>query len=253
MDVQGKVALVTGGGRRVGRAIALGLAERGMNVMVHYNRSEIEARATLEELRALGVRAEIMQANLGNPLDIEHLFVAVESYYGRLDVLVNSASTFVTGDVLETTVNDWNYVMAVNLRAPFVCSQRAAHLMLARRAQGVIVNIADVAGQVPWTRFPAHSVSKAGLIMLTQVLAKSLGPDIRVNAVVPGPVLKPDAMTDARWRELGAALPAGQPGRPENVVQAINTFIDNDFITGAILNVDGGDSLLGSIDIPAQP
>lgn len=253
MDVQGKVALVTGGGRRVGRAIALGLAERGMNVMVHYNRSEIEARATLEELRALGVQAEAMQANLGNPLDIEHLFVAVESYYGRLDVLINSASTFVTGDVLETTVNDWNYVMAVNLRAPFVCSQRAAHLMLARRAQGVIVNIADVAGQVPWTRFPAHSVSKAGLIMLTQVLAKSLGPDIRVNAVVPGPVLKPDAMTDARWRELGAALPAGQPGRPENVVQAINTFIDNDFITGAILNVDGGDSLLGSIDIPAQP
>lgn len=253
MDLTGKVALVTGGGRRVGRAIALGLAERGMNVVVHYNRSDVDATNTVEALRARGVSAELAQGNLGNPLDIEHVFVAVESYFGRLDVLVNSASTFVTGDVLEMTVGDWNYVMAVNLRAPFLCSQRAAHLMLARQAPGAIVNIADVAGQIPWTRFPIHSVSKAGLIMLTQVLAKSLGPHIRVNAVVPGPVLKPDPMPDARWDALGAALPLGRTGEPENVVQAVLALVENDFITGSVLNVDGGDSLLGSIDVAGQP
>ncbi|HOA23013.1 MAG TPA: SDR family oxidoreductase [Aggregatilineales bacterium] len=253
MDLNGKVALVTGGARRVGKAIALGLAARGMNVLIHYNRSEAEARQTLDEIRAMGVQAEAVQGNLGNPLDIEHIFVTLESTFRQLDLLVNSASTFLAGHILEATVSDWNYVMAVNLRAPFLCSQRAAHLMLARQSPGVIINIADVAGQVPWTRFPIHSVSKAGLIMLTQVLAKSLGPDIRVNAVVPGPVLKPDAMPDARWEALSAALPLERAGTPENVVQAVLALAENDFITGAVLNVDGGDSLLGSIDLAGLP
>ena len=189
MDLEGKVALVTGGARRVGRAIALALAARGMDVLVHYHRSEAEAQETVEQIRALGVRAEAAQANLGNPLDIEHMVVVLENYFGRVDVLVNNASTFQARDALEMTIDEWNYVMAVNLRAPFLCCQRAAHLMLARASQGVVVNIADVAGLVPWPRFPHHSVSKAGLIMLTEVLAKTLGPEIRVNAVVPGPVL----------------------------------------------------------------
>ncbi len=249
MDLQGKVALVTGGARRVGRTIALGLAACGMDVLVHYYRSEAEARETVEQVRALGVRAEAAQANLDNPLDIEHMFVVLESYFGRVDVLVNSASTFQTRNVLEITVDEWNYVMAVNLRAPFLCCQRAAHLMLARASQGVIVNIADVAGLVPWPRFPHHSVSKAGLIMLTEVLAKSLGPQIRVNAVVPGPVLKPEGMPYARWRALGEALPLRRTGEPENIAQAVIALAENDFITGAVLKVDGGDSLVGSVDV----
>ena len=249
MDLHGKVALVTGGARRVGRALALGLAEQGMNIVIHYNRSEGEAAHTVAELRARGVRAELAQGNLGNPLDIEHIFVVLESAFGQVDVLVNSASTFVAGDVLETTVGDWNYVMAVNLRAPFLCSQRAALLMLARGTPGVIINIADVAGLVPWKRYPAHSVSKAGLIMLTQVLAKSLAPDIRVNAVVPGPVLRPDSMPDDRWRRFGEMLPLQRTGRPENVVQAALALIQNDFITGSVLTVDGGDSLHSSVDL----
>ncbi|HLV44541.1 MAG TPA: SDR family oxidoreductase [Aggregatilineales bacterium] len=253
MELQDKVALVTGGARRVGRAIALGLARRGMDVLVHYNRSEADAAQTVESLRALGVRTSAVQADLGSPASIEQVFAALGREFGRLDVLVNSASTFVTGGILDMPVEAWDDVMAVNLRAPFLCSQHAARLMLAQGTGGVIVNIADVAGQLPWTRFPAHSVSKAGLIMLTKVLAKSLGPQIRVNAVVPGPVLKPGAMPDARWAELGAALPVGRPGEPDNVVQAVLATIDNDFMTGSVLNVDGGDSLLGSIDLAGPP
>ncbi len=248
MDLKGKVALVTGGARRVGRVIALALAQRGMHVMVHYNRSEEAAAQTVEEIRALGVRGEMVQGNLGNPLDIEQVFVAHESHFGQLDVLVNSAATFESGDVLELTVEDWNYVMAINLRAPFLCSQRAAHLMLARGTGGVIVNIADIGGIVPWVRYPHHSVSKAGLIMLTKVLAKSLGPELRVNAVVPGAVLKPEHMPDARWEQMGKVLPLRRVGGPEHVAHAVIALAENDFITGAVLHVDGGDTLLGVAD-----
>jgi pteridine reductase len=247
MDLTDKVALVTGAGQRVGRAIALGLAERGASILVHYRSSEDEARETLDDIRALGVRAEAFRADLGQPEEIAALFEAVVRSFGRVDVLVNSASTFRLSDVLDVTVEDWNRVMNVNLRAPFLCSQHAARLML-DRGGGVIVNIADIAGQVPWVRFPHHSVSKAGVVMLTKVFAKSLGPEVRVNAVVPGPVLKPEDMSDDRWERLGAMLPLRRTGDPGNVVQAVLALVENDFMTGAVLNVDGGDSLIGSVD-----
>jgi NAD(P)-dependent dehydrogenase (short-subunit alcohol dehydrogenase family) len=250
MDIHGKVALVTGAAHRVGKVIALALAGRGAHVVVHYNRSEEAARETVAEIRALGVQAITVKANLGNPLEIEDMFTQIEAFFGRLEILVNSASTFQPAELLELTLDDWNYTMAINLRAPFQCSQLAAHLMLARGAGGAIVNVADVAGQRPWPKYPHHSVSKAGLLMLTQVMAKSLGPDIRVNAVVPGPVLKPEHLPDARWHRLGQKLPLKRTGRPENVGQAVAALVENDFITGAILNVDGGDSLLGSLDVP---
>jgi pteridine reductase len=247
MDLTDKVALVTGAGQRVGRAIALGLAERGASILVHYRSSEDEARETLDDIRALGVRAEAFRADLGQPEEIAALFEAVVRSFGRVDVLVNSASTFRLSDVLDVTVEDWNRVMNVNLRAPFLCSQHAARLML-DGGSGVIVNIADIAGQVPWVRFPHHSVSKAGVVMLTKVFAKSLGPEVRVNAVVPGPVLKPEDMSDDRWERLGAMLPLRRTGDPGNVVQAVLALVENDFMTGAVLNVDGGDSLIGSVD-----
>jgi pteridine reductase len=247
MDLTDKVALVTGAGQRVGRAIALGLAERGASILVHYRSSEAEAHQTMDDIRALGVRAEAFRADLGQPQQIAALFEAVVRSFGRVDVLVNSASTFRLGNVLDVTVEDWDRVMNVNLRGPFLCGQHAARLMLDRDG-GVIINIADIAGQVPWVRFPHHSVSKAGVVMLTKVFAKSLGPDVRVNAVVPGPVLKPEDMSDARWERLGAMLPLRRTGDPGNVVQAVLALIENDFMTGAVLNVDGGDALIGSVD-----
>jgi NAD(P)-dependent dehydrogenase (short-subunit alcohol dehydrogenase family) len=249
MDVRGKVALVTGGAHRVGRAIALALAKQRADVIIHYNRSEEKAAETVRELRALNVRAEMVQANLGNPMSIEEMFAQIETYFGRLHVLVNSASAFQAKDILEVTIEDWNYTMAVNLRAPFLCSQLAAHLMLARGEGGCIVNISDIAGQEPWERYPHHSVSKAGLIMLTKVMAKALAPELRVNCVVPGPVMKPDLMPDARWQRLGEVIPMKRTGDSENVAKAVLALIENDFATGAVFNVDGGDSLVGSTDL----
>ncbi len=249
MDLKDKVALVTGAAHRVGRIIALALAARGAHLVIHYHRSAEQAEDTAAEVRTLGVQAETIRCNLEQPLEIDALFERIEALFGRLEVVVNSASAFQARDILEISIDDWNTVMAINLRAPFQIGQLAAHLMLARDTGGVIVNIADVAGQRPWRRYPHHSVSKAGLLMLTQVMAKSLGPAIRVNAVVPGPVLKPELMPDARWQRLGDALPLQRTGLPENVAQAVCALIENDFATGAILNIDGGDSLLGSLDL----
>ncbi len=249
MNLDGKVVMVTGAARRVGKSIALALAGRGADVLVHYNRSEEDAQQTADEIRSLGVRAELVQANLGNPLSVEHMFMLVEGYFGRLDVLVNSASAFHARDFLELTVEDWNYVIGINLRAPFLCSQLAAHLMLARGEGGCIINIGDIAGEEPWSRYPHHSVSKAGLLMLTKVAAKSLAPDIRVNAVVPGPVLKPDRMPDARWNRLGEVIPLQRTGEPGHVAQAVIALVENEFATGSVFHVDGGDSLVGSTDL----
>lgn len=249
MDLRDKVALVTGGAHRVGKAIAMALAARGAHIIIHYNQSEEKAQETSREIRGMGVRSVAIRANLGNPVSIEEMFVHIEAQFGKLHVLVNSASAFQAKEFLSISLEDWNYTMAVNLRAPFVTSQLAAHLMLARGEGGCIVNIADIAGEEPWERYPHHSVSKAGLIMLTRVSAKSLAPDIRVNCVVPGPVMKPDRMPDARWQRLGEVIPMKRTGGAENVAQAVLAMVDNDFMTGAILNVDGGDSLVGSTDL----
>jgi pteridine reductase len=249
MNLNGKVALVTGSAHRVGRAIALGLARAGAQQVIHYGGSAVAAGQTRDEVAALGVEAITVPANLSDPAQIDELFDAIEEHFGRLDILVNSAATFVHEPFDAVTAETWDAVLAVNLRAPFLCSQRAAHLMLARRSGGVIVNIADVAGQVPWVRYPQHSVSKAGLLMLTQVMAKSLGPDIRVNAVVPGPVLKPEMTNLGVWEELGARLPLKRTGRPEHVAHAVLALVENDYITGAALAVDGGDTLMGTLDM----
>jgi NAD(P)-dependent dehydrogenase (short-subunit alcohol dehydrogenase family) len=247
LELKDKVALVTGAGKRVGRAIALALAGQGASVAVHYHHSEQEATATAAEIARLGIRAEVFRADLAEPQAAAQLIEQASAAFGRIDVLVNSASAFQAKAALDITVEDWDAVMAVNLRAPFFLCQHAAKIMKAHGG-GVIVNMADIAGQTPWPRFAHHSISKAGVIMLTRVLAKAFAPDIRVNAVAPGPVLKPDGMPDERWVRLGAAIPMRRTGSPEDVAKVVLALIDNDFTTGAVWNVDGGDALVGSVD-----
>ncbi len=253
MDLAGKVALVTGAGRRIGRAIALALGRRGVGVVVHYKSSRDEAEEAAAEIRRLGAEAWTLAADLARPGEIAALLTAVADACGRLDILVNSAASFEARPFLEIGAEDWDRVMAVNLRAPFLCLRHAASLMGASpRPVGepaLGVNLADLSGVHPWRGYAHHGVSKAALLHLTRVAARELAPGVRVNAVVPGAILPPPGMDPdgPDWRGRGAKLPLGRTGEPADVARAVLFLAENDYLTGAVLPVDGGEHLLGPV------
>ncbi|GAB4544614.1 MAG: SDR family oxidoreductase [Anaerolineae bacterium] len=248
ISLRGKVALVTGSARRVGREIALELAREGMHLMVHYgaDSSAPDAEITAAEIRAHGVECAVHQADLRDPSQIERLFVAVKARFEQLDVLVNNAATFQKKPLMEVTLHDWHDALHTNLTAPFLCGQHAARLILERSGSGAIINIADLSAFRPWKSFPVHSVSKAGLVSLTEVMALSLAPHIRVNAVAPGPVLRDEGNPPEVWQRIGERLPVGQTGHPRDVAKAVAFLAAAPFITGITLRVDGGEGIVWS-------
>ncbi|MCG3172976.1 MAG: 3-oxoacyl-[acyl-carrier-protein] reductase FabG [Myxococcota bacterium] len=239
--LRGKRALVTGGAVRLGKAIAIALAGAGADVCIQFHSSADAARATVEELRGRGVRAMGVQADLGLPGGVSDLFNEVEDEFGGLDLLVNNAAVFEQIPWNEITVETWDRYHAINLRAPFLCSQRAALLMQAGRG-GSIVNIADVGGVQAWKGYAHYCPTKAGLIMLTRVLAKELAPAIRVNAVAPGAVAPPEWMTPAEIAHVNRNVPLGATGGPGDIADAVLFLATAPFITGQTLFVDGGRS-----------
>lgn len=243
--LSGQVALVTGSAHRVGKRIALALAEQGVDLFVHYNRARPEqVEETLSEIRAHNVQAAALQADISQPQGVEQVMQALQAAYGRINILVNSASAFPSGHLLDVSLESWDLTMNVNLRAPFLFTQQAARLMQENDpAGGVIVNICDQGADAPWPERPHHGISKAALWMLTQVSALSLGPTVRVNAVVPGPVMKTPTMSDALWARFGEYLPVGRTGDGDDVGRAVVFLAENDFITGAKLHVNGGEHL----------
>ena len=242
MHLQGKTAIVTGAGRRLGAAIAEALADRGCNLLIHHHASPQPAAAVAKRAAALGVQVHVAQADLSRVEGVRQLFKSFDACFPQLDLLVNSAAIMQAVDLLKATEDDWQDTMDLNLKGAFFCLQQAALRMQAHG--GAIINLSDTLGHRPHPRFPIHSISKAGIETLTRVAALRLAPEIRVNAIAPGPVLQPDGMSDARWRQIGAALPLGRPGTPESVVQAVLFLAENDFITGETVVVDGGDALL---------
>ncbi len=252
MDLEGRVALVTGASRRLGRAMARALAEQGVAIAVHYRSSPEKAERTVGELRELGVEAAALAADLTRPAEIEGLFAAAGERFGRLDVLVNSAASFESGRFEQIGVEQWDEVLALNLRAPFLCMQAAARLMGSSprpsEAPGAITNVADLSGLLAWSERAHHGASKAALLHLTRLAARDLAPGVRVNAVVPGPILPPPGMDpdSSEWREVGGRVPLGRPGRPGNIGQAVVFLASNDYVTGSELVVDGGERLLGA-------
>ena len=242
MELSGKVAVVTGAAHRVGRAIALGLARRGSHLVIHYHASEPAAVETEQEAASIGVRAVRVKADLRRPEDVVRLFEAADRAFGGVDVLVNSAASLEAQDFMSLSADDWDHVLDLNLRGPFLCLQQAARRMRARGG-GAVVNISDIAAHWGWPRYPAHSVSKAGLEMLTRVAALALAPTIRVNAVAPGPVEKPPRMSAERWSSLGSALPLRRTGTAEQIAEAVVFCLENDYVNGEIIFVDGGDHL----------
>jgi pteridine reductase len=239
MELPGKVALVTGAGRRLGRALAQALARRGMTVALHYHASEEGARSLEQEIRASGGRAGCFPADLTSAEAAHALPGRVAAEWGRLDVLVNSAAVMHRLSFEETTPAQWDSILNLNLRSVFFCAQGAAPAL--RAAQGKIVNLADLAGLQPWSGFAAHSISKAGVVMLTQVLARSLAPDVAVNAIAPGAVLVPEEYSTEERDRLARSTPLRRLGSPTDVVAALLYLLEGgDFVTGHTLVIDGG-------------
>ncbi len=237
MDLTGRVALVTGAGRRVGQALALDLGGAGARVAVHYHGSATGAGETVSRLQALGVEARTFAADLSDARAAGALVDSVADAFGQLDVLVNSAGIMQHVAVADVTPEDWDTTFAINLRSQFFTSQAAARRM---GAGGVIVNMADLAGFEAWTGYVPHCVSKAGVVALTRALAHALGPGIRVNAIAPGAVLLPEGMDHAMADRLTRTTPLKRLGSPGDVVRAMRYLIDADYVTGETLIVDGG-------------
>lgn len=238
MDLQGRVALVTGGGIRVGRALVEALADRGAVVAVHYNSSRDGAELAVDAVRARGGSASAFAADLTSADSPMLLIEAVVKQFGGLDILVNSAAMMVKTPFGTVEPGAWDTMFALNLRAPFFLSQAAApHL---RRAHGVIVNIADHMALEHWPAYLPHSLTKAGIIHMTRTLARELAPEVRVNAIAPGVVLMPES-SDAREAErLEASTPLKRLGSPSDVAQAMLYLLEADYVTGEMIIVDGG-------------
>jgi pteridine reductase len=238
-SLRGKVVLVTGGARRLGRAISEAVAKDGAQVALHYYESTEEATGVAEEIEAAGcVRPRLFRADLREAAQVNALAEHVERELGGVDVLVNSAAVLLRQPFGSVTAEMWDSVLDLNLRAYFLLAQAAAPAL--RRARGKIVNISDVAGHEPWPAYLPHSISKAGVEMLTRGLARVLAPEVTVNAVAPGPVLLDEAIGKADRQKLVDSIPVGHVGTPGDVVRAVRFFLDSDYATGATLIVDGG-------------
>ena len=239
-SLEGKVALVTGAGKRLGRAVALRLAEEGADVAVHYRSSQAEAQSVVKEMEKIGRRSVAIGADLGSVTEIKRLFDEAGKHFGRLDILVNSAANFLPASMISTTEQIWDAPLDTNLRAPFFCAQAAAPWL--RRTQGVIINFADTGGLLGWTGYIPHSVSKAGVIMLTKVLAKALAPEVRVNAIAPGTITMEGDPPE--WEaDFIKLAPLRRTGEPEDITDAVLFLVQSKFITGQVLVVDGGRTL----------
>ncbi len=240
MELQGKVALITGAGRRVGRTIALAFARHGASVAVHYRSSRAEAEAVVAEITSSGAAARAFRADLEKVSEIETMVGGVLGAFGRLDIVVNSASIFFRRKFEDVTEEDWDRNLDTNLKAPFFLAKFAAPAMR-RQGAGKIVNIGDWAGVRPYRNYLPYTVSKTGLIGLTRALAKELAPEVQVNCVALGPVLAPEDYDPAEIGRLVEGTLVKRMGSPEDVARAVLFFCEGtDFATGATLMLDGG-------------
>ncbi len=239
MRLDGRVALVTGAGRRLGQALARSLAGRGMTVAIHYNSSGSGAAALRDEIVAGGGRATCFAADLRDAAAAAELPRRVAAELGGLDVLVNSAAIMVHRSFEETTPAEYDTVLDLNLRSVFFVTQGAAPAL--RAAKGKVVNMADLSGLEPWPGYAAHSLSKAGVVMLTRVLALALAPDVTVNAIAPGAVLVPEEYDADERDRLARTTPLRRLGTVGDATAALLYLLEGgDFVTGEVLAVDGG-------------
>ena len=231
------LALVTGAAHRLGKTFALTLAQHGFDIVLHYHHSLDAALLTRAEIESHGNRVTLAPADLTDPAQIQSLFLNLQS----LDVLVNSAAFMPSGNVDALSIENWDTSLDLNLRAPFLLAQEASKKMT---DGGLIVNITDVGAQKTWSRYPSYTVSKAALESLTKILARALAPKIRVNAIAPGFVLQSDIVPPEEWERLIQRVPLKRPARAEEIASALEFLLKNEYITGQVIVVDGGYSLV---------
>ncbi|HEX4211401.1 MAG TPA: SDR family oxidoreductase [Candidatus Binataceae bacterium] len=240
MELAGKVALVTGAGRRVGRAIALALAEKGAIIAIHYRTSATEADDLASIIQSRGGKAQVFAANLEKVAEIEQMTTAVIAAFGRIDILINSASVFYRKPLEELTEQDWDINLDTNLKAPFFLSKFAG-VSMRQHGAGKIVNIGDWAAIRPYNNYLPYVVSKSGLIGLTRALAKALAPEVQVNCVALGPVMPPPDYDQSEVEVLRKGTLTKTLGTPEDVTRAVMFLCEGtDFATGSTLMLDGG-------------
>jgi NAD(P)-dependent dehydrogenase (short-subunit alcohol dehydrogenase family) len=239
-SLEGQVALVTGAGKRIGRSIALRLAGEGAAIAVNYRTSRNDAEAVVREIKALGVKAVAIQADVSVRAEVAALFAAVEKEFARLDILVNNAGEFFAAKFEAITDEQWDGIMNANLKSQFLCAQAAAPIMK-RQGRGRIINLASLGGLLAWPGYTHYCVSKAGVIMLTRCLAGALAPEILVNAIAPGTIQFPGEPPD---EEYIRRVPLHRTGTGDDIAAAALYLAASDFVTGQVMVVDGGRTLV---------
>jgi pteridine reductase len=235
------LALITGAAHRLGRTLALTLARHGYGILLHFHHSSKAAVSTADEIRNLGAPVYPFEADLTDVVQIRSLFSMVDSLNLPLKVLINAAASMRRAELRTVSIDDWDSTISLNLRAPFLLAQQAAE----RMTEGsLIINVTDAGAGKAWTGFPAYIVSKAGLETLTRLQAKAYAPKIRVNAIAPGLVLPSSETSMEEWERLVDRLPLKHPTSPEDVAGALEFLLKNESITGQVIFVDGGYSLI---------
>lgn len=236
------LALITGSAHRLGRTIALKLAAMGFDIALHYHRSRQLALQTAAEIERTGKTVHLLNADLTDPIQIERIFTEVANLPGQLSVLVNSAAVMPRATLLDMDTAAWDFTFNLNLRAPWLCARYAAPLMAS--GQGNIINLTDSGAGRMWTSYAVYSITKSALQTLTQLLARTLAPGIRVNAIAPGLVLPSPDMPAEEWNRLVERLPLKQAAQPEHIAHAVEYLLTNPHVTGQTLVVDGGYQLI---------
>lgn len=236
----GQVALVTGGAKRIGRSIALRLADEGADIALNFRSSHQEAAETAGEIESRGRRCLLLQADVTSFSAVRGMMGKIGEVFGRLDILVNNAGTFSSVDVRTLSEDQWDFMLNVNLKSQFLCAQAAIPLM-ERAGRGHIINISSIGGLLPWPKFTHYCVSKAASIMLTRCLARALGPNIMVNSVAPGTIQFEGEAPDEDYIRR---VPVQRVGRVEEVAAAVSFLAQSSFITGQVIVVDGGRTLV---------
>src|SRR5580658_9594196 len=237
----GQVALVTGAAKRIGRSIALRLAADGADVVINYLSSQTEAEELAREIEGMGRRALAVEGDVAQQKDVENIFATIEVEFRRLDILVNNAGMFFAAKFEELTEEQWDRILDTNLKSQFLCAQAAAPMMK-RQGRGHIINISSLGGLLAWPLYTHYCVSKAGVIMLTRCLARTLGPEILVNSVAPGTIQFPGELPDEDYIKR---TPLHRTGTGDDIADAVAYFAASDFVTGQVLAVDGGRSIPG--------